>query len=48
MNKSKSGVQKRQEKLAKELQNAAAEPKQREICFAPLSVHSESPEKFQS
>ena len=40
MNKSKSGAQKRRDKLARELQTAASEPKQRKLCFVLISVES--------
>ena len=51
MNKSKSGAQKRRDKLARELQTAASEPKQRKLCFVPIfveSVQSDSPDTSHS
>ena len=47
MNKSKSGAQKRREKLVRDLQSAASEPKQKKLCFSPLSARSESPDQSQ-
>lgn len=42
------GAQKWWEKLAKDLHSAASEPKQKKLCFAPLSDRSESPDKSDS
>ena len=51
MNKSKSGAQKRRDKLARELLTAASEPKQRKLCFVPIfveSAQSDSPDIYVS